>query len=59
MINSITDPQIQILDVSGVSKYENHIVQNTINKSNLNFIKLNIFPDGGISRFRIYGRAIS
>ena len=35
------------------------IVKNKLNKSNLNLIKLNIFPDGGISRFRIYGRAIS
>ena len=30
-----------------------------IKNNNFNLIKLNIFPDGGISRFRIYGRAIS
>jgi allantoicase len=24
----------------------------------INFIKINIFPDGGISRFKIFGKAI-
>ncbi len=24
----------------------------------INYIKINIFPDGGISRFRIFGKAI-
>ena len=27
-------------------------------KDKINFIKINIFPDGGISRFRIYGKTI-
>jgi allantoicase len=27
-------------------------------KDKINFIKINIFPDGGISRFRIYGKSI-
>ena len=27
-------------------------------KDKINFIKINIFPDGGISRFRIYGKKI-
>ena len=25
---------------------------------NINYIKINIFPDGGISRFRIFGKKI-
>jgi allantoicase len=24
----------------------------------INFIKINIFPDGGISRFKIFGKSI-
>ena len=28
---------------------------NLMKKDKINFIKINIFPDGGISRFRIYG----
>ena len=24
----------------------------------INFIKINIFPDGGISRFKIFGKAV-
>ena len=26
-------------------------------KNKINYIKINIFPDGGISRFRVFGRA--
>ena len=29
-----------------------------MSKSKLNFIKINIFPDGGISRFRVFGRVV-
>ena len=35
-----------------------HTFKNTLMKKNkINFIKINIFPDGGISRFRIFGKA--
>jgi len=27
-------------------------------KNKINYIKINIFPDGGISRFRIFGKKI-
>jgi len=27
-------------------------------KDKINFIKINIFPDGGISRFKIYGKNV-
>ena len=29
-----------------------------MSKSKINLIKINIFPDGGISRFRAFGKAI-
>jgi allantoicase len=36
-----------------------HIFKNNLmKKDKINFIKINIFPDGGISRFRIYGKNI-
>ncbi|MDC1033416.1 allantoicase [Candidatus Pelagibacter sp.] len=36
-----------------------HIFKNILmKKDKINFIKINIFPDGGISRFRIFGKAI-
>jgi allantoicase len=44
-----------------VSLYANktHTFKNILMKSDkINFIKINIFPDGGISRFRIFGKAI-
>jgi len=31
---------------------------NLMKKDKINFIKINIFPDGGISRFRIYGKNV-
>ena len=35
------------------------LIKNKLNqKKDINLIKLNIFPDGGISRFRIYGKAV-
>jgi len=35
-----------------------HTFRNVLMKNNkINFIKINIFPDGGISRFRIFGKA--
>ena len=36
-----------------------HIFKNYLmKKDKINFIKINIFPDGGISRFRLYGKNI-
>ena len=36
-----------------------HIFKNNLmKKDKINFIKINIFPDGGISRFRIYGKNV-
>jgi allantoicase len=36
-----------------------HVFKNNLmKKDKINFIKINIFPDGGISRFRIYGKLI-
>ena len=35
-----------------------HVFKNKLmKKDKINFIKINIFPDGGISRFRIFGKA--
>ena len=35
-----------------------HTFRNVLMKNDkINFIKINIFPDGGISRFRIFGKA--
>ncbi len=48
--------------ISNTKLYPNSslLVKNKLIKNNnLNLIKLNIFPDGGISRFRIYGKTIS
>ena len=35
-------------------KFKNKLMRN----NKINFIKINIFPDGGISRFKIFGKAI-
>ena len=36
-----------------------HVFKNTLmRKDKINFIKINIFPDGGISRFKIFGKAL-
>jgi len=42
-----------------LSANKTHIFKNILMKNDkINFIKINIFPDGGISRFRIFGKAI-
>ena len=42
-----------------LSANKTHIFKNNLMKKNkINFIKINIFPDGGISRFRIYGKNV-
>ena len=36
-----------------------HAFKNILMKNDkINFIKINIFPDGGISRFKIFGKSI-
>ena len=48
-----------ILNKSILSANKSHKFTNKLMKNNkVNFLKINIFPDGGISRFRIYGKVI-
>ena len=42
------------LSANKTHKFKNNLMKN----EKINFIKINIFPDGGISRFRIYGKNI-
>ena len=42
-----------------LSANKTHKFKNKLMKNNkINFIKINIFPDGGISRFKIFGKSI-
>ena len=65
----ITNNSKQIVNSSSKWKYllknvklsanKIHTFKNNLMKKNkINFIKINIFPDGGISRFRIYGKNV-
>jgi allantoicase len=48
-----------LLKDAKLSSNKVHIFKNNLmKKDKINFIKINIFPDGGISRFRIYGKNI-
>tara|TARA_Y100000591_G_scaffold126313_1_gene108197 strand:+ start:52 stop:1035 length:984 start_codon:yes stop_codon:yes gene_type:complete len=48
-----------LLKKSKLSANKTHIFKNIMMKKNkINHIKINIFPDGGISRLRIFGKAI-
>ena len=48
-----------LLHKVNLSANKAHIFKNILMKNEkINFIKINIFPDGGISRFRIFGKAI-
>ena len=48
-----------LLNRVNLSANKAHIFKNILMKNDkINFIKINIFPDGGISRFRIFGKAI-
>ena len=42
------------LSANKIHTYKNILIK----KNKINFIKINIFPDGGISRFRIYGKNV-
>ena len=48
-----------LLHKVNLSANKTHTFKNILMKDDkINFIKINIFPDGGISRFRIFGKAI-
>ena len=48
-----------LLKDAKLSANKTHIFKNNLmKKDKINFIKINIFPDGGISRFRIYGKSV-
>ena len=48
-----------LLHKVNLSANKTHIFKNILMKNEkINFIKINIFPDGGISRFRIFGKTI-
>jgi len=42
------------LSANKTHTFKNHLMK----KGKINYIKINIFPDGGISRFRIFGKKI-
>ena len=42
-----------------LSANKTHIFKNKLMKNDkINFIKINIFPDGGISRVKIFGNSV-
>ena len=48
-----------LLKNTKLSANKTHTFKNSLMKKNkINYIKINIFPDGGISRFRIFGKKI-
>ena len=48
-----------LLDKAKLSANKTHKFKNTLMKNKkINYVKINIFPDGGISRFRMYGKGI-
>jgi len=48
-----------LLHKVNLSANKTHIFKNILMKNDkINLIKINIFPDGGISRFKIFGKAI-
>ena len=58
IVNSSVKWKYLLKDVK-LSSNKIHIFKNSLmKKDKINFIKINIFPDGGISRFRIYGKNI-
>ena len=48
-----------LLDKVKLSANKTHIFKNKLMKNNkINYVKINIFPDGGISRFRMFGKVL-
>ena len=47
------------LEKMKLKPHKKHIFKSNINKKNkINFLKINIFPDGGISRIRAFGKVV-
>ena len=58
VVNS-SDKWKYLLKDAKLSSNKTHVFKNDLmKKDKINFIKINIFPDGGISRFKIYGKNI-
>jgi len=48
-----------LMNKINLSANKTHVFRNKLmKKDKINFIKINIFPDGGISRFKIFGKSI-
>jgi len=48
-----------LMNKVNLSANKTHVFKNKLMTNNkINFIKINIFPDGGISRFKIFGKSI-
>ena len=48
-----------LLDKVKLSANKTHVFKNKLMTNNkINYIKINIYPDGGISRFRMFGKSI-
>ena len=48
-----------LLNKVNLSANKTHVFKNILMKNDkINFVKINIFPDGGISRFKIFGKSI-
>ena len=48
-----------LMKKTSLTANKTHVFKNKLMKNEkINFIKINIFPDGGISRFRIFGKAL-
>ena len=48
-----------LMNKVNLSANKTHVFRNKLmKKDKINFIKINIFPDGGISRFKIFGKSI-
>ena len=48
-----------LMKKTSLTANKTHVFKNKLMKNDkINFIKINIFPDGGISRFRIFGKAL-
>jgi allantoicase len=58
IVNSSTKWKYLLKDAK-LSANKVHLFKNDLmKKDKINFIKINIFPDGGISRFRVYGKNV-
>jgi allantoicase len=58
IVNSSTKWKYLLKDAKLSANKTHTFKNNLMKKDKINFIKINIYPDGGISRFRIYGKSI-